>query len=140
MQAKPLTIGQLAKACGVGVETIRFYQHKGLLPKPPRAYGSIRRYGRETVARLKFIQAAKRLGFRLEEIGQLLRLEDGTGCIEARELAQRKLEDIRARLSDLKRMEEALVELIERCDQAHGQVRCPLIAKLEENPLFDSFF
>lgn len=132
MTEESLTIGQLAKVCGVGVETIRFYQRKGLLPKPARPYGGIRRYSLKTASRLRFIQAAKRLGFRLEEIGQLLKLEDGTHCTEARELAQHKLEDVRARLADLRRMEEALVELIERCGEAQGQIRCPLIVKLEE--------
>ncbi len=132
MQEKPLTIGQLAKACRVNVETIRFYQHRGLLPKPVRPYGSIRRYSRAEVARLKFIKAAQRLGFSLEEIGQLLKLQDGTHCQEARELAQRKLEDVRARLSDLRRIERALADLIQRCGKAEGEVRCPLIAVLEE--------
>lgn len=132
MYAVPLTIGQVAKACGVNVETIRFYQHKGLLPKPYRPYGSIRRYGQAEVARLKFIKAAQRLGFSLEEIGQLLKLQDGTHCTEARDLAQRKLEDVRVRLSDLKRIERALADLIQRCAQGQGQVRCPLIAVLEE--------
>lgn len=127
-----MTIGQLAKAGGVGVETIRFYQRLGLLPTPARPYGGIRRYSHETVARLRFIQAAKRLGFSLEEIAQLLQLEDGLHCAQARELAQRKLEAVRVRIADLKRMEGALMELIERCDQAQGQVRCPLLATLEE--------
>lgn len=133
MEDKPLTIGQVARACGVNVETIRFYQRKKLLPKPARPYGSIRRYDQEMVMRLRFIQAAKRLGFSLEEVGQLLQLEDGTHCAEARELAQRKLEDVRARIADLQRIESALGELIERCDQAEGQIRCPLIAVLESS-------
>ncbi len=131
MAEKSLTIGQVAKACGVNVETIRFYQRLGLLPKPARPYGSIRRYSQEMVARLKFIQAAKRLGFSLEEIGQLLKLEDGTHCAEARELAQRKLEDVRAKIADLERIERALLDLVARCDQIQGQVHCPLIAMLE---------
>lgn len=130
--AEPLlTIGQVAKACGVNVETIRFYQRRGLLPQPARPYGSIRRYGQEMIARLKFIQAAKRLGFSLEEIAQLLKLEDGTHCAEARDLAQRKLEDVRAKIAHLQRIERALAELAERCGEAQHQVRCPLIAALE---------
>lgn len=128
-----MTIGQVARACGVNVETIRFYQHKGLLPKPARPYGSIRRYGQAEVARLRFIKAAQRLGFSLEEIGQLLKLQDGIHCAEARDLAQRKLEDVRARLSDLRRMERALADLIQRCGKSQGQVRCPLMAVLEED-------
>ncbi|MCX8049295.1 MAG: Hg(II)-responsive transcriptional regulator [Methylohalobius sp.] len=131
MASKLWTIGQVAKAGEVNVETIRFYQRKGLLPVPPRPYGGIRRYDQKTLARLKFIQAAKRLGFSLEEIGQLLKLEDGTHCAEARELARRKLEDVRVRISDLKRIEAALDDLIQRCDRAEGQICCPLISVLE---------
>lgn len=82
-----LTIGAFAKAAGVNVETIRFYQLRGLLPTPDRPYGSIRRYGSADVARVKFVKAAQRLGFSLDEIGQLLKLEDGTHCSEAAELA-----------------------------------------------------
>jgi MerR family mercuric resistance operon transcriptional regulator len=67
------------------VETIRFYQLKGLLPQPKRPYGSIRRYGQADVARVKFVKSAQRLGFSLDEVGQLLKLEDGTHCSEAAE-------------------------------------------------------
>ncbi|GIX31817.1 MAG: hypothetical protein KatS3mg124_2289 [Porticoccaceae bacterium] len=95
-RADHLTIGALAKAAGVHVETIRFYQRKGLLPTPDRPYGGIRRYGREDLARLQFIQKAKRLGFRLDEIAELLALADGSHCAEARALAERKLADVRA--------------------------------------------
>lgn len=73
-----LTIGAFAKAARVNVETIRFYQLKGLLPQPERPYGRIRRYGQADVARVKFVKSAQRLGFSLDEVGQLLKLEDGT--------------------------------------------------------------
>ena len=72
-----LTIGGFAKAAGVNVETIRFYQRKGLLLEPDRPYGSIRRYGQTDVARVKFVKSAQRLGFSLDEIAELLTLEDG---------------------------------------------------------------
>ncbi|MCW3717648.1 MerR family transcriptional regulator, partial [Burkholderia cenocepacia] len=72
------TIGALATAADVGVETIRFYQRKGLLSEPHKPYGGIRRYGAADVARLRFVKSAQRLGFTLEEVGELLRLEDGT--------------------------------------------------------------
>ena len=125
-----LTIGAFAKAGGVNVETIRFYQRKGLLPEPERPYGRIRRYGQTDVARVKFVKSAQRLGFSLEEISQLLRLEDGTHCGEAAELAALRLADVRARLADLKRMETALSKLVSECDAHHGNASCPLIAAL----------
>jgi MerR family mercuric resistance operon transcriptional regulator len=74
----------LADAAGVNVETVRFYQRKGLMPKPQRPAGGIRRYGQADLARLGFIKAGQRLGFSLDEVSELLKLEDGTHCDEAR--------------------------------------------------------
>jgi len=125
-----LTIGAFARAAGVNVETIRFYQHKGLLTTPERPYGGIRRYGSTDVARVKFVKAAQRLGFSLDEVGQLLKLEDGTHCSEAAELAALRLADVRARLSDLARIEAVLSKLVGECNTHHGNVSCPLIAAL----------
>lgn len=127
---KNLTIGLFAKAAGVNVETIRFYQRKGLLLEPERPYGSIRRYGNPDVARVRFIKAAQRLGFSLDEIRVLLKLEDGTHCSEAAELGTLRLADVRARLADLGRMESALSQLVGRCRADHGNVSCPLIEAL----------
>ncbi|MBB0025183.1 Hg(II)-responsive transcriptional regulator [Chitinivorax sp. PXF-14] len=125
-----LTIGAFAKAAGVNVETIRFYQRKGLLLEPNRPYGSIRRYGGADVARVKFVKSAQRLGFSLDEIGELLKLEDGTHCGEAADLAALRLADVRARLADLTRMEAALSKLVAECCAQNGQVSCPLIDAL----------
>ena len=125
-----LTIGAFAKAARVNVETIRFYQLKGLLPQPERPYGRIRRYGQADVARVKFVKSAQRLGFSLDEVGQLLKLEDGTHCSEAAELATMRLADVRIRLADLKGMEAALSKLVGECNARHGNVSCPLIAAL----------
>jgi MerR family mercuric resistance operon transcriptional regulator len=125
-----LTIGAFAKAAGVNVETIRFYQRKSLLLEPARPYGSIRRYGQADVARVKFVKSAQRLGFSLDEIGQLLKLEDGTHCSEAAELATLRLADVRARLADLTRMEAALSKLVSECKAHRGNISCPLIAAL----------
>jgi MerR family mercuric resistance operon transcriptional regulator len=126
-----LTIGVLAEAAGVSVETIRFYQRKGLIQEPERPLRGIRRYGAADLARVRFIKSAQRLGFSLDEVGDLLKLEDGSHCTEAREQAERKLADVRARLGDLKRIEGALQGLVERCCATSGQVRCPLIAALQ---------
>lgn len=126
-----LTIGALAETAGVNVETIRFYQRKGLMREPDRPLGGIRRYGEADLARVRFIKSAQRLGFSLDEIADLLKLEDGTHCTEAREQAERKLADVRARLADLQRMEEALQGLVECCRTTSGRVKCPLIAALQ---------
>lgn len=126
------TIGALAEAAGVNVETIRFYQRKGLMPEPEKPYGSIRRYGAAELARVRFIKSAQRLGFSLEEIGELLKLEDGARCSEARRLAEQKLVDVRQKLGDLQRIESVLAELVARCSAVRGRVNCPLIASLQE--------
>ena len=126
-----LTIGTFAKMAGVNIETIRFYQRKSLLPKPDRLYGSIRRYGEADIARVRFVKSAQRMGLSLDEVGQLLKLEDGTNCSEAAEIAARRLADIRARLADLLRVEAALSKLICECQAHHGNVSCPLIAALQ---------
>ncbi len=126
----PLTIGGLAAAVGVNVETIRFYQRKGLLPVPPRPPGGIRRYTPGDMARLKFIKSAQRLGFSLEEIRHLLRLDEGMQCHAAADLAAHHLRDVRTRLQDLSRIEATLAALLERCSQGIEKVACPLIAAL----------
>lgn len=128
-----LTIGAFARAAGVNVETIRFYQRKGLLPEPDKPYGSVRRYGNSDVTRVRFVKSAKRVGFSLDEIAELLRLEDGTHCKEASSLAERKLQDVREKLVDLTRMEAVLSELVSACHARKGNVSCPLIASLQEN-------
>ena len=125
-----LTIGALARAAGVNVETIRFYQRERLLPKPERPLGGIRRYGSADVARVKFVKSAQRLGFSLQEVSQLLMLEDGAHCSEAAELAALRLADVRVRLADLARMEAALSRLVSECNARHVKVSCPLIAAL----------
>ena len=130
---KNLTIGALANAAAVHVETIRFYQRKGLMPEPQKPSGSIRRYGQAQLARLGFIKAAQRLGFSLDEVAELLALEDGTDCDAARGIAEHKLQGVHGKLADLKRMEAALAQLVARCDAEHGDVKCPLIASLRQS-------
>ncbi len=128
-----LTIARLAEAAGVGVETIRFYQRTGLMAQPPRPPQGIRRYTARDVARVRFIKAAQRLGFSLAEITQLLRLDDGTNCRDARRIAERKLTEVRGRLADLRRVEATLGKLVRRCTTASGKVSCPLIATLQHD-------
>lgn len=128
-----LTIGAFAKAAGVNVETIRFYQREGLLAVPMRPYGSIRRYGQSDVSRLRFVKSAQRLGFSLDEVAELLRLDDGTHCKEASHLAEHKLQDVRAKLADLARIEALLSQLVCACDAGNGKVSCPLIESLQHD-------
>ena len=127
-----LTIGAFADAGDVNVETVRFYQRKGLLSEPKKPLGGIRRYGQVDVTRLRFIKSAQRMGFSLDEVADLLRLEDGAHCQEARSLATKKLEDVRGRLAVLSRMEEVLSDLVGACESSKGNMTCPLIASLHE--------
>ncbi|MBT2325252.1 Hg(II)-responsive transcriptional regulator [Variovorax paradoxus] len=127
-----LSIGAFAETAGVNVETIRFYQRKGLLPEPEKPYGSIRRYGKADVARVRFVKSAQRLGFSLDEVAGLLALDDGAHCDEARQLAEQKLADVRAKLADLHRIESVLVTLVDGCCASRARVSCPLIAALQE--------
>ncbi len=127
------TIGPLAKAAGVNVETVRFYHRRGLLPLPGRTYGAVRRYTDESLARLRFIRRAQRLGFALEEVAALLKLNDGRSCSTARELAERRLAEVEARLKDLSTLRNQLSSLVRRCRTERGKVHCPLIDALSQS-------
>ncbi|MDD3765445.1 MAG: Hg(II)-responsive transcriptional regulator [Pseudomonadota bacterium] len=126
------TIGTLAQHAGVHLETIRYYQRRGLVGEPQRPLGGIRRYTESHVRRLRFIRHAQEIGFSLDEVGELLKLEDGAQCREARTLGERRLADVRNKLMDLQRIESALAALVDRCASVKGRVRCPLIASLQE--------
>src|SRR5919204_5116878 len=114
---RPLTIGQIARQAGVGVETVRFYERQGLLEEPARKESGYRQYTKDVVARLRFIRRAKELGFSLKEIAELLalRLDPTATCAEVRERARAKLADIEAKIADLQRMKKALVKLTGAC-------------------------
>ena len=125
-----LTIGGVAKAAGVNVETIRYYQRLKLLEEPSRPPGGVRRYAEAAVARVHFIKRAQELGFSLAEIHRLLRLGDPQSCGEARALASEKLALVQSRVADLQRLRGVLQELIGRCDRRRGKVACPIIESL----------
>ncbi len=125
-----LTIGKLAQAAGVGVETIRYYQRRGLLSEPQRPPGGIRRYGSADIDRLTFVKSAQNLGFSLDEIIDLLRLEDGAHCQEASVLAEHKLQSVRGKIKKLVRIESVLSDMVARCHEQKGDIACPLIASL----------
>lgn len=125
-----LTIGGLARAAGVHVETIRYYQRRGLLSEPQRPPGGIRRYGVADIERLTFVKSAQSLGFSLDEIVDLLRLEDGAHCQEASVLAGQKLQSVQDKIARLTRIEQVLSDMVARCQAQQGNVACPLIASL----------
>ena len=124
-----MTIGALAKAAGVGVETVRFYQRRGLMAEPSRPLGGVRRYGADAISRLGFIRRAQDVGFSLDEVKALLILGETPSCRGARALAAKKLELVNARLRSLQRMRRALAGLIEQCD-AGDERRCPIVEAL----------
>lgn len=123
-----LTIGKLASAADVGVDTVRFYERAGLLNKPPRTASGYRLYNAADAARLRFIRRAKALGFSLEEIVELLKLNDGGGRRSAvRALAERRLTEIEQKLVDFKRMRDTLRELVHQCHGDGSLEGCPII-------------
>jgi len=125
-----LTIGKLAKAAGVNVETIRYYQRIGLIAEPAKPAQGYRTYPADTVARIRFIKRAQELGFTLDEITDLLSLNE-RDCDEARAIAEHKLDLIQHRMDDLAAMQRELTKLIKTCKQnVSGQKRCAIIATL----------
>lgn len=121
-----LTIGTLARTAGVGVETVRFYQRKGLVAEPPRA-GAIRRYGTRDVTRLRFIKRAQTAGFTLAEIGELVALDATDDRPRARQLAQARIDAIDAKIAELKESRAALARLARECGEDEAGP-CPIIA------------
>jgi MerR family mercuric resistance operon transcriptional regulator len=135
MEDASLTIARLAQAAEVGVETVRYYERRGLVSQPTRKVGAYRRYDAKHVARIRFIKRAQELGFTLEEIEELLRLEDGTDRRSIRRIASQRLEQIRARMADLKRMERALAHLQHDCEANEKALHCPIIAAIAPTKL-----
>lgn len=130
-----MTIGQVARQAGVGVETVRFYERQGLLEAPPRRASGYRQYAQEVVARLQFIKRAKDLGFSLKEISELLslRVDPETTCSEVKARAEAKIADIDAKLRDLRRMKAALAQLVAACSGSGPTSHCPILDALESH-------
>jgi MerR family mercuric resistance operon transcriptional regulator len=126
-----LTIARLAREADVHIETIRFYQRRGLLPEADKSPGGARRYSEKDVAHLRFIRAAQRIGFTLDEVAQLLKLDDGAHCSEAGEITAHKLAEVRNRIRDLQAIETALARLVEQNTQQPGDANCPLFTALQ---------
>ncbi len=127
-----LTIGRLALAAHVHVETVRYYQRVGLLHEPARPLGSVRRYGPPDLTRLQFIRRAKTMGFSLGEIAGLLQLKGRRACTQTRQLTERKLLDVRHKLDALHQLEAELVQLVDECAQAPRSGHCPTLDFLRQ--------
>lgn len=128
--SEQMTIGQLAAAAGVNVETVRYYQRRELLAAPERPAGGIGRYPPDALTRLRFIKRSQSLGFSLDDVQALLSLDDGQACTSARRLGEDKLADVRQRIQTLRALEAALQKLVAECSTAQRKVSCPLIDAL----------
>ncbi len=133
-----LTIGRLAERAGVNVETIRYYERKGLIPKPPRRRSlwgrpGYRQYPPETVKRIHFIRHAKELGFSLKEIAELLslRVAPDITCAEVKRRAEAKIADIEEKIQTLQRMKKALSKLAGECKGRGPVSECPILEALD---------
>ena len=124
-----LTIGRLADQAGVNVETIRYYQRRGLMLEPDKPLNGQRRYSMDVIKRVRFIKRAQVLGFTLDEVGSLLELDEAHACADTRELAVHKLQVIEGKLNDLKAMRKALSTLLRQCDTGSAK-GCPIIHAL----------
>jgi len=131
--AESLTIGRLARAADVGVETIRYYQDRKLLPVPA-SDGAFRYYPMSLIERIRFIKRAQELGFSLEEVRELLQLEDGTDRRSIRRVAADRLSQIEAKLADLKRMQRVLKDLLTECEHTKPGLPCPIIGTIRDDP------
>jgi MerR family mercuric resistance operon transcriptional regulator len=124
------TIGGLAKAAGVGVETVRYYQRRGLLAEPARPPGEVRRYGETDLKRLRFIRSAQAAGFTLAEIKELLDLDAADDRARARELAQSRVAAIDAKIAELREARDALAALASACARKRGGP-CPILTAFD---------
>lgn len=128
-----LTIGKLAEAGGVGVETVRYYQRRGLLPTPARAGGpdaGVRRYDEAAVRRLRFIRSAQSAGFTLEEIGELLELDATDDRARARALARARIDALDVKIAELVQAREGLARLARECGSGSAGP-CPILTAFE---------
>ncbi len=129
---KPLSIGQVARQAGVGVETVRYYEREGLLDAPARKESGYRQYTEEAIAVLRFIQRAKQLGFTLKEVKGLLELQHDSGATQAdvKQRTEAKIADIQGRIDSLERMKAALLSMTAGCAGVGPVARCPILEAL----------
>ena len=129
-----LTSSRLAQLGGVNLETVRYYERRGLLPKPPRTQAGYRQFPAETAERLRFIKRAQELGFSLEEVAELLalRIEPEQNRADIRARAEARIADIESKMKTLAAMKKNLRGLVEQCEQC-GSAECPILASLEDS-------
>ena len=125
-----LTIGHIAHAAGVNVETVRYYQRRGLVSLPPKRARGFRYYSPATASRVRFIKRAQSLGMSLKEVQRLLKLDSKGACKESRSIAAEKLALVESKLVDLAKLRDVLKGLVAACDEPHG-TSCPIIEQLE---------
>ena len=123
------TIGQIAKQADVNVETIRYYERKGLIEQPAKPMQGYRHYSEQQLSRILFIKKAQNLGFTLSEISLLLELSM-TDCKNVERLAAEKLNSIKQKISDLKKLERSLTSLVDQCRTNQSNNECPIIRSL----------
>jgi Hg(II)-responsive transcriptional regulator len=135
MDGDSMTIGEVATGAGVNVQTLRYYERRGILAPPQRTASGYRKYPSETVRLIRFIKRAQDLGFTLEEVEELLALRRHRNRQKARSMAASKLQSIDAKLRDLQRMKGALETLVDACSCTGNAVHCPILEALdgEEN-------
>jgi Hg(II)-responsive transcriptional regulator len=128
-----LTIGEVAERATVHIETLRYYERRGLVARPPRSASNYRQYPEETVRRVRFIKRAQELGFSLNDIKELLslRAEPEAGCAEVRACAEAKIKDIEAKIDALTAMKSALATLVAECSGEGPLSDCPILESLE---------
>ncbi len=124
-----LTIGKLASSAGVNVETIRYYERRGLIDQPVKPENGFRRYDKTILDRVILIKKAQGLGFKLDEIENLLSLSNGR-CSEIQTLAEAKLGDVQLKIQDLQRLETVLADLVRQCNARLDKAHCPIIEVL----------
>ncbi|HEX9728064.1 MAG TPA: MerR family DNA-binding protein [Gemmatimonadales bacterium] len=130
-----LTIGRVAASAGVNLQTVRYYERRGLLPAPPRSRAGYRQYGGDTVSRLRFIKRAQELGFQLEEIKELLdlRVEHGDACTAVEAKAQAKIDTVDGKIRELRRLRAVLASLVASCAARELTADCPILETLSED-------
>jgi MerR family mercuric resistance operon transcriptional regulator len=125
-----ITIGKVAAAADVNVETIRFYQRRGLLAEPPKKLGGLRYYDDAAIERVRFIKRAQTLGFSLDEVIGLLALQQSNACQQTHDAAVLKLQLVEERIKDLNRIRTTLKALVKQCETGAAAVTCPIIESL----------
>ena len=131
---KSLTIGHLAQEVGVNVETVRYYERRGIISRPAKPSSGYRSYPPEIVARIRFIKNAQELGFSLKEISELLelRVDPDSSCADVRQQAEVKVEDITVKIRSLQRMKTVLTKLVKACNTSAPTDECPILDALEK--------